>query len=102
MQTASATHLPVTTSAARYCRVAYFAVFSDGSGAAATLHRDGYVFGCNFVASEIRIHRVMPRNGSGGRVPAKVLRMVEADYKALLAANTTPEWHAMHAAVYAD
>lgn len=98
----SATHLPTTTTAARYCRVALFEVFSDGSGAPASLHRDGFVFGCNLVANEVRIHRVMSRTGGGGRVPAKVLRMVEADYKALLAANLPEGWMAMHAAVYAD
>lgn len=102
MQTASATHLPTTTAAARYCRVGLFEVFSDGSGAPASLTRDGFTFGCNIVASEIRIHRVMSRNGGGGRVPAKVLRMVESDYKALLAANLPEGWMAMHATVYSE
>lgn len=98
----NATRLPVTTSAARYCRVGLLEVFSDGSGAPASITRDGFTFGCNIVASEIRIHRVMSRNGGGGRVPAKVLRMVESDYKALLAANLPEGWMAMHAAVYSE
>jgi hypothetical protein len=97
-----ATHLPVTITAARYCRVGMFEVFADGSGAPAALYRDGRAFGCNFVAGEVRIHPVASRTGGGGRIPAKVLRMVEADYRALLAANTDERWMAMHTAVYAD
>lgn len=97
----AATHLPTTTTAARYCRVGLFEVFADGSGAPASLYVDGRPFGCNIVAGEIKVHPVNSRNG-GSRVSAKALRLVEADYRALLAANLPDGWMAMHAAVYAD
>jgi hypothetical protein len=97
----ASTHLPTTTTAARYCRVGILEVFSDGSGAPAALYRDGFAFSCQIVNSEIRIAPVENRYGSGRRVPAKVRRMVESDYKALLAANLPEGWMAMHAAVYA-
>lgn len=94
----TATHLPTTTTAARYSRVGHFTVYADGSGAPGHLFCQGFLFAFDFIKGEARTYG---KNGSR-RVPAKVLRMVHADVDALMSANLTDEWRALNVAMYAD
>lgn len=74
-------------------------IYADASGAPAVLRYNGYAFAFDCLG-EIKCNHIAPRYGS--RLACKVAQQIcEREYRALLDANTSPEWRAANAAMYA-
>ena len=76
-------------------RVTLETIYSDGSGAPATVLVDGYYFAAEYVC-EPRLHSL------GNRIaPKRVLNIARHAYEREIKGRVGPDWFALNAAMYA-